>query len=66
MLWRPEKNALQTVNESIACFIDCAARVASIHQPTQGTWPRCPFGRVPGLSKDNLKEQPDVSRLDAR
>lgn len=62
MLSAPQKKGLHTANAPIGNFIDRGAGVASFHPSTHGTRPR---GRVPRRIKGNLKEQPDVPRIDA-
>ncbi len=60
MLSSPQKNGVQTANASIGNFIDCGAGVASNHQSTRVR------GREPRHVKGNLKEQPNVSRIDTQ
>ncbi|SEE88419.1 hypothetical protein SAMN02787142_5184 [Burkholderia sp. WP9] len=63
MLSQHEKKGVQTADAPIVNLIDCGTGVASIHQSAHGTRPR---RREPRRIKGNLKEQPDVSRIDAQ
>lgn len=56
----PKKNGVQTAGASIGNVIDRGAGVASIHQSTRVR------GREPRHVKGNLKEQPNVSRIDTQ
>jgi hypothetical protein len=60
MLSSPKKNGVQAAGASIGNFIDCGRGVASIHQSTRVR------GREPRYVKGNLKEQPNVSRIDTQ